>query len=62
MSYRVVYVSVQPSGTVCPPGSSTVQPATSANLNNLGFYKSDPSNVEPDWGLIIGTPILYLYQ
>lgn len=41
-------------GTTCGTGSR-VQAATASNLVALGFYKSNPSNVAPDWGLIIGT-------
>lgn len=48
-------------GTTCGTGSR-VQAATSSNLVALGFYKSNPNNVAPDWGLIIGQHCLLLLR
>lgn len=48
-------------GTTCGTGSR-VQAATASTLVSLGFYKSNPSNVAPDWGLIIGKVTMFIVQ
>lgn len=57
--FSLIYIKVMNAGTTCGTGSR-VQAATASNLVALGFYKSNPSNVAPDWGLIIGTKIRFL--
>jgi hypothetical protein len=51
--FSLIYIKVMSAGTTCGTGSR-VQAATASSLVALGFYKSNPSNVAPDWGLIIG--------
>lgn len=53
LTFSLIYIKVMNAGTTCGTGSR-VQAATASNLVALGFYKSNPSNVAPDWGLIIG--------
>lgn len=60
-SFSLIYIKVMNAGTTCGTGSR-VQAATSSNLVALGFYKSNPNNVAPDWGLIIGQLSLLLLR